>query len=75
MRKDFKLIRIDMRTREVELLEENLTEAVAWDKSYSRELVESKKRRRRYFFAVTPFVDWEAKAKEFIEYRRNLVLP
>ncbi len=73
--RNFKLIRIDMRTSEVKLLEENLPEDIAWDKSYSHELVESKKRHRRYFFAVTPFEDWQAKCKEFITYRRNLVLP
>ncbi len=74
MRK-FKLIRIDMRTSEVELLEDNLSEEEAWGKSYDRELVESMKRHRRYFYAVSPFKDWEAKAKEFINYRRNVVLP
>jgi hypothetical protein len=74
-REKYKIIRIDMRTNQVELLENNLSESKAWDKSYSRELIESKKEHRRYYYAVTPFLDWYDVGLKFIEYRRNLVLP
>jgi hypothetical protein len=73
-RQDFKLLRIDMQCNQVELLEDNLTEKVAWDKSYIRELVESNKTVRRYYYAVTPFVDWYEAGLKFIEYRRSIVL-
>jgi hypothetical protein len=63
-----------MRCNLVELLEDNLTEKAAWDKSYTHEVVESNKAHRRFYYAVTPFVDWYEVGLKFIEYRRSIVL-
>ncbi len=75
MRKNFKLIRIDAFTGQSELLAERLNEDQAFDKSYGLELIESKKPIREYWYAVTPLKDWQSLAREFLRYRRNLVLP
>jgi hypothetical protein len=75
MRKNFKLIKINAFTGESIVLEQNLREEVAFGKSYDRELIESKKTVRHYWYAVTARQDWQVAAKEFISYRRNLVLP
>jgi hypothetical protein len=75
MKQRFKLIRIDAFTGEAVLLKANLSENKAFDESYNRELIESKKTVRHYWYAVTPLKDWQSLAKEFLRYRRQLVLP
>jgi hypothetical protein len=75
MKRNFKLIKINAFTGESIVLEQNLREEVAFGKSYDRELVESKKTVRHYWYAVTARKDWQSLALEFLRYRRNLVLP
>jgi hypothetical protein len=75
MKQRFKLIRIDAYTGEAVLLKDNLSENKAFDESYDRELIESKKPDRHYWYAVTPLKDWQSLAREFIRYRRDLVFP
>jgi hypothetical protein len=72
--RNFKLIRIDMRTSEVKLLEDNLLEDAAWNRSIALGEVEIDRPHPRYFFAVTSFEDWEVQGKAFIKYRRSIML-
>jgi hypothetical protein len=71
---DFKIIRITKSTGQVSLLNDRLSEDHAWKLVTIREGQESIKKRRRYYYAVTNSRYWRKAGKEFLEYRRGLVL-
>jgi hypothetical protein len=71
---NFKIIRITKSTGQVTLLNEQVSEDHAWKIANIREGNERLKKRRRYYYAVTNSRYWRKAGKEFLEYRRGLVL-
>ncbi len=71
---NFKFIRITKSSGQVTLLGEQLSEDHAWKIANLKEGQEASKKRRRYYFVVTNSRYWRKAGKEFLEYRRGLVL-
>jgi hypothetical protein len=72
--RNFKIIRITKSTGQVTLMNDYMSEDHAWKIANIREGSESLKKRRRFYYAVTNSRYWRKAGKEFLEYRRGLVL-
>ncbi len=72
---NFKIIRITKSTGQVTLFSDYLSEEHAWKIANLKEGQEAYKKRRRFYYAVTNSRYWRKAGKEFLEYRRGLVLP
>ncbi len=73
--RNYRLIRINVKTRNMTVLDSRMTEFDAWHYSYKLQKLEKKYSQRRYWYLVTDRDDWEAYATEFMYYKLDFVLP
>lgn len=72
--RNFRVVRVDAITGQAVLLHDFVTENYAWRISTRLEELESKKATRYSWFVVTNMDDWKRLAKQFLDYRKDLIL-
>lgn len=73
--RNFRVVRIDAITGEVRLLYDFVSEDFAWSKVEELEELEIDRPFRRAWYAVTNLADWQRLARQFLDYRKQLVIP